>query len=116
MANGRINLNADLGEGYGPWRMGDDEALLGIVASANIACGFHAGDPLIMRNTVRLALQRGVSLGAHPLSPTCRVLAGAAWTWRRASWRRSSSTRSARCRRWPRPKAARSHTSSRTAR
>lgn len=64
-----INLNADLGEGYGPWQMGDDAAMLGIVASANIACGGHAGDPDVMRRTVRLAQQRGVSLGAHPSYP-----------------------------------------------
>jgi UPF0271 protein len=60
-----IDLNADLGEGYGPWRMGDDEALLGVLSSANLACGFHAGDPLIMARTVRLAAARGVDIGAH---------------------------------------------------
>lgn len=64
-----INLNADLGEGYGPWHMGDDAAMLAIVASANIACGGHAGDPDVMRRTLRLAQQRGVSLGAHPSYP-----------------------------------------------
>lgn len=61
----RIDLNADLGEGFGPWTMGDDAALLGIVSSANIACGFHAGDPAIMDRTVRIALERGVDVGAH---------------------------------------------------
>ena len=60
-----IDLNADLGEGFGPWRMGEDEALLEIVSSANVACGFHAGDPVIMDRTVRMALQRGVDVGAH---------------------------------------------------
>ena len=60
-----IDLNADLGEGYGPWKMGDDEALLGMVSSANIACGFHAGDPLTMERTVRAAHARGVDIGAH---------------------------------------------------
>ena len=60
-----IDLNADLGEGFGPWRMGDDEALLDVVSSANVACGFHAGDPLIMDRTVALALARGVDVGAH---------------------------------------------------
>jgi UPF0271 protein len=64
-----INLNADLGEGYGPWHMGDDAAMLAIVASANIACGGHAGDPDVMRRTVRLARERGVSIGAHPSYP-----------------------------------------------
>src|SRR3954465_3688684 len=60
-----IDLNADLGEGYGPWRMGDDPALLGFLSSANVACGFHAGDPAIMDRTVRDALRRGVDVGAH---------------------------------------------------
>jgi 5-oxoprolinase (ATP-hydrolysing) subunit A len=60
-----IDLNADLGEGYGPWRMGEDEALLDVVSSANVACGFHAGDPLIMERTARAALARGVDVGAH---------------------------------------------------
>jgi UPF0271 protein len=60
-----IDLNADLGEGFGPWRMGQDEALLEIVSSANIACGFHAGDPLIMQRTVQVARDRGIDIGAH---------------------------------------------------
>ncbi len=61
----KIDLNADLGEGFGPWSMGDDAALLDLVSSANIACGFHAGDPVIMRRTVELAKERGVDVGAH---------------------------------------------------
>ena len=69
MPSKRINLNADLGEGFGPWRMGDDAAMLGIVTAANIACGGHAGDPDVMRQTVRLARERGVSIGAHPSYP-----------------------------------------------
>ena len=64
-----INLNADLGESFGAWTMGEDEALLQVVRSANIACGFHAGDPVVMRHTVRTALAAGVSLGAHPAYP-----------------------------------------------
>jgi 5-oxoprolinase (ATP-hydrolysing) subunit A len=60
-----IDLNADLGEGFGPWRMGEDEALLDVVSSANVACGFHAGDPAIMDRTVRLARERGIDVGAH---------------------------------------------------
>ncbi|MDP9964777.1 UPF0271 protein [Variovorax beijingensis] len=60
-----IDLNADLGEGFGPWRMGEDDALLDIVSSANVACGFHAGDPVIMDRTVRMARARGVDVGAH---------------------------------------------------
>jgi len=69
MTQPTINLNADLGESFGAWRMGDDAALLQVIASANIACGFHAGDPVVMRDTVRLALANGVSLGAHPAFP-----------------------------------------------
>ncbi|NMG45223.1 5-oxoprolinase subunit PxpA [Aromatoleum toluvorans] len=65
----RINLNADLGESFGAWRMGDDAAMLEIVKSANVACGFHAGDPLVMRQTVATAKRCGVSLGAHPSFP-----------------------------------------------
>ncbi len=61
----RIDLNADLGESFGPWRMGNDEALLDLLSSANIACGFHAGDPLVMKRTVAAALARGVDVGAH---------------------------------------------------
>jgi 5-oxoprolinase (ATP-hydrolysing) subunit A len=60
-----IDLNADLGEGLGPWRGGDDAALLDLVSSANVACGFHAGDPTIMRDTCRAAAERGVGIGAH---------------------------------------------------
>ncbi|GLY89757.1 LamB/YcsF family protein [Actinoallomurus iriomotensis] len=60
-----IDLNADLGEGFGPWRLGDDLALLSIVTSANVACGFHAGDPLIMRRTCAAAVERGVAIGAQ---------------------------------------------------
>jgi len=64
-----IDLNADLGEGFGPWRIGDDEALLDVLSSANVACGFHAGDPLIMQRTVEAALRRGVDVGAHVAFP-----------------------------------------------
>ena len=65
----RIDLNCDLGESYGAWTMGQDEAVLGLVSSANIACGFHAGDPDTMRRTVRLAAAAGVAIGAHPSLP-----------------------------------------------
>lgn len=61
-----IDLNADLGEGYGPWSMGDDTAMLGIVTSANIACGGHAGDPDTMFNTLAVARTNDVVVGAHP--------------------------------------------------
>ncbi len=64
-----INLNADLGESFGAWRMGDDRALLAVVGTANVACGFLAGDPLVMTETVNLARDAGVSIGAHPSFP-----------------------------------------------
>ena len=64
-----LNLNADLGESFGPWMMGRDDAMLRIVNSANVACGYHAGDPLVMINTVGLAKAHGVSVGAHPGFP-----------------------------------------------
>ena len=64
-----VDLVADLGEGFGAYRMGDDEALLDVLTSANIACGFHAGDPRIMDATVAACVQRGVSVGAHPSFP-----------------------------------------------
>jgi UPF0271 protein len=60
-----IDLNADLGEGFGQWRLGDDEALLDIVTSANVACGFHAGDPATMHRICREAVARGVAIGAQ---------------------------------------------------
>ena len=61
----RIDLNADLGEGFGVWRLGDDDALLEVVTSANVACGFHAGDPVTMRRVCGAAVASGVALGAQ---------------------------------------------------
>ncbi len=61
-----LDLNSDMGESYGAWKMGDDEAVLGYVSSANIACGFHGGDPSTLRKTVAAAIKQGVALGAHP--------------------------------------------------
>ncbi|MEO3784437.1 5-oxoprolinase subunit PxpA [Actinocorallia sp. B10E7] len=60
-----MDLNADLGEGFGAWQLGEDAALMTVVTSANVACGFHAGDPLIMRMTCRAAVARGVAIGAQ---------------------------------------------------
>ncbi len=65
----KVDLNSDMGEGFGPWPMGDDAALLRIVTSANVACGFHAGDPDVMARTMRLAVENGVGIGAHPGFP-----------------------------------------------
>ena len=60
-----VDLNSDLGEGFGVWTLGDDEALLDVVTSANVACGFHAGDPDILRRVCATAAERGVAIGAH---------------------------------------------------
>ncbi|MEU8828352.1 5-oxoprolinase subunit PxpA [Streptomyces sp. NPDC048636] len=65
LANPSIDLNADLGEGFGHWQLTDDDALLSVVSSANVACGFHAGDPSIMRRVCELAAERGVRIGAQ---------------------------------------------------
>ncbi|MDB5816723.1 MAG: lactam utilization protein LamB [Rhizobacter sp.] len=64
-----VDLNCDMGEGFGAWRMGDDVALLEHISSANIACGFHAGDPGTIARTVKAAVARGVAVGAHPSLP-----------------------------------------------
>ena len=61
----QIDLNADLGESFGVWRLGDDEAMLDVVTSANVACGFHAGDPALLLRTCRAAAARGVRIGAQ---------------------------------------------------
>ncbi|MFN7978129.1 MAG: 5-oxoprolinase subunit PxpA [Vicinamibacterales bacterium] len=65
----RIDLNSDLGEAFGAWPMGQDAQLMPLISSANVACGFHAGDPSTMRATVRLARRHGVGVGAHPGYP-----------------------------------------------
>ena len=64
-----MDLNSDLGEGYGRWALGDDDALLEVVTSANVACGFHAGDPATIDRTVRTAVERGVRIGAQVSYP-----------------------------------------------
>jgi 5-oxoprolinase (ATP-hydrolysing) subunit A len=64
-----VDLNADMGESFGPWNMGDDASLLKTITSANIACGFHAGDPDVMAQTMTLAAENGVGIGAHPGFP-----------------------------------------------
>ena len=64
-----IDLNCDMGESFGRYRLGFDAEVMPLISSANIACGFHAGDPVVMRNAVQLAVERGVALGAHPGFP-----------------------------------------------
>src|SRR5690606_25980726 len=61
-----IDLNCDMGESFGAYTIGDDAAMLQLVTTANVACGFHAGDPVVMRRTIRMARENGVSVGAHP--------------------------------------------------
>jgi UPF0271 protein len=65
----KIDLNCDMGESYGAWTMGADAGVMPYISSANIACGFHAGDPATIRQTVRLAVDSGVAVGAHPSLP-----------------------------------------------
>ncbi len=65
----KIDLNCDMGESYGAWRMGADAEIMPLISSANIACGFHGGDPATIRKTVRLAVDNGVAVGAHPSLP-----------------------------------------------
>ena len=67
-----IDLNCDMGESFGAYPLGSDDAIVALVSSANIACGFHAGDPGAMRRTVRLAVEHGVAIGAHPGFPDLR--------------------------------------------
>ncbi len=64
-----IDLNCDIGESFGAWRMGNDAELMNYVSSVNIACGFHAGDASVMRKTVEISLEKGVAVGAHPSFP-----------------------------------------------
>lgn len=65
----RININCDMGESFGPWRLGNDAELMRYIPTINVACGFHAGDPHVMRRTVELAARAGVEVGAHPALP-----------------------------------------------
>jgi len=65
----RIDINCDMGESFGSYRIGDDEKIMPFITSANIACGWHAGDPMVMAATVRLAKDNGVAIGAHPGYP-----------------------------------------------
>ncbi len=64
-----IDINCDLGESFGAYTIGDDDGMMAVITSANVACGFHGGDPLVMERTVRLAREHGVQVGAHPGFP-----------------------------------------------
>ena len=69
MATKYIDLNCDMGESYGRWTLGADDLIMPFITSANVACGFHGGDPHVMRKTVELALEHGVAIGSHPSLP-----------------------------------------------
>ena len=60
-----VDISSDVGESFGRWKLGFDEELMEYISSANVACGFHAGDPMVMRNTVRMAVKHGVKIGTH---------------------------------------------------
>jgi UPF0271 protein len=64
-----VDLNCDMGESFGAWRMGNDAELMNVVSSINVACGFHAGDASVMRETVQTAIEKNVAIGAHPSFP-----------------------------------------------
>ena len=64
-----IDMNSDIGESFGAYNMGNDAAVMEAITSANVACGFHAGDPLVMKKTVALCREKGVAIGAHPGYP-----------------------------------------------
>ena len=65
----RIDINSDMGESFGAYKLGRDQEVMEFITSANIACGWHAGDPMVMEQTVRMAKEKGVAVGAHPGYP-----------------------------------------------
>lgn len=91
-----IDLNCDLGESFGAYTIGMDAEVLPFVSSANIACGFHAGDPSVMQKSVLLCKKYGVQVGAHPACQICRGLDAAKWQSLLRRLRRMSSIRSVR--------------------
>ena len=76
----QLTLNCDMGEGFGPWEMGDDKAIMPLIDAANIACGGHAGDPSTMRHCVELAKRHKTEIGAHVSYPDKQGLVGGPWT------------------------------------
>ena len=85
----RIDMNSDMGESFGRWTLGDDEALLDVVSSANVACGFHAGDPSVMLRTLSYAASRGVMSGRMWRTATWPDSGAAMWTSSPTSSRRT---------------------------
>jgi len=84
----KIDLNSDVGESFGIYKLGLDEEVIPLISSANIACGFHAGDPAVMKRTISLAKENGVGAGAHPGFPDLIGLDEEIWT---PPWKRSKS-------------------------
>jgi UPF0271 protein len=99
-----IDLNSDVGESFGRWKLGDDTSMFESVSSANVACGFHAGDPSVIRSTCEKAAKAGVVIGAHV---GYRDLAGFGRRFMdidpKLNWQTTWSTRSVLCKRWPPP-------------
>lgn len=91
-----VDINCDMGESFGLYRMGDDAAVMPYITQANVACGFHGSDPNHMRRTVELARRHGVQVGAHVSLPDLPGLAGARCRSTAKRWPISCSTRSAR--------------------
>lgn len=97
-----VDFNSDMGESFGPWTIGDgvDNELMAFISSANVATGFHAGDPGTMRRTIERAKQLGVAIGAHRAFATWWVSAVATSTPRPRNWWMTCSTNSAPCANW----------------
>lgn len=91
-----VDLNSDLGESFGSWKMGNDDQILPVVTSANIACGFHAGDPLGILKTLRKAVELNVTIGAHVSYPDPVGLSKPARIFKRAAKAASSCAESTR--------------------
>lgn len=96
-----IDINSDLGEAFGPYTIADDEALMGVITSANVACGYHAGDPVVMDRTIRLAKEHGVDLGAMSDIPIAWASAAGTCRWIWQSLKSTYFISSARLKVWP---------------
>ena len=77
----QVDLNSDMGESFGAYKLGGDEEIIKYVTTANVACGWHAGDPMVMDKTVRMAKEQGVMVGAHPGYPDLMALDAGKWSW-----------------------------------
>ena len=82
MSQKQIDLNSDVGESFGKYKLVADEQLIPLISSANIACGFHGGDPTVMKRSIKIASDHGVALGAHPGFPGLLGFGAETWTFR----------------------------------